>query len=46
MVLDQECLQNLVELLYLIEELKEDIDFLHNGSFKDHKRFRIQVNNF
>ena len=34
MVLEQECLQNLVELFFLIEELKEDIDFQHNGSFK------------
>ena len=43
MGLEQECLQSLVELYYLIEDPKEDKDFLHNGSFKNYKKFRIQV---
>ena len=46
MVLEQECLPNLVELFFLIEELKEDIDFQRKASFEDYKRIRVQINCF
>ena len=46
MVLEQECLPNLVELFFLIEELKEDIDFQRKCKSEDYKRIRVQINCF
>ena len=43
MGLEQEWQLNLEELFYLIEEAKEDKDFLHNECFEDKKKRKIII---